>query len=61
MNDVKHGYGIFRWPDGGVYHGQWKEHKRDGYGYYKGIDGIDDYSQYKNHKRNGDGVQIENG
>ena len=58
---MRHGYGIYRWPDGREYYGQWKENKKDGYGYHKGSNGVDDYSQWKNSKRNGDAVQIENG
>jgi hypothetical protein len=56
-----HGYGIYRWPDGGVYYGQWKEDKKDGYGYKKSTDGTEYYGQWKNNKLHGDAVQIENG
>ena len=30
MSDKKHGYGIYKWPDGKIYDGFWKEGKQDG-------------------------------
>lgn len=31
---TKHGHGIFKWPDGRVYDGQWKSGKQHGIGTY---------------------------
>ena len=51
MKGDSHGYGIYRWPDGPVYYGQWKQDKRDGYGYDRNVDGIEYYGQYKDEKK----------
>jgi hypothetical protein len=51
MKGEKQGYGIYRWPDGRVYYGQWKEDKFDGYGYFKDANGIEYYGPWKNSKR----------
>jgi hypothetical protein len=61
MNTDMHGYGIYRWRDGRVYYGEWKENKHDGYGYYKDARGSEYYGPWKNHTRWGDAVQNENG
>ena len=61
MHGKKHGYGIFRWPDGRAYYGQWKEDKKDGYGYYSFTDDNEYYGEYKNDKRQNQGVEKENG
>ena len=32
MNDLKSGYGIFKWPTGRIYEGEWLEGKQHGSG-----------------------------
>ncbi len=32
MNDKKHGYGIYIWPDGKQFSGEWLKGKREGKG-----------------------------
>lgn len=32
MNDKKDGYGVFRWPNGKIYKGNWKQGKMNGDG-----------------------------
>jgi hypothetical protein len=61
MNGAFHGYGIYRWADGRVYYGEWKEDKHDGYGYTKYPDGKEYFGPWKNHTTWGDAVQYENG
>ncbi|CAD8060673.1 unnamed protein product [Paramecium primaurelia] len=36
-NNLFDGYGVYKWSDGKVYEGGWKEGKRHGYGKYQGI------------------------
>jgi 1-phosphatidylinositol-4-phosphate 5-kinase len=48
MNDLKHGYGIYRWADGGVYYGEWKENMKDGQGYKRWADGDEYCGEYMN-------------
>ena len=31
---MKHGYGIYHWPDGSVYHGDWVHNAISGQGIY---------------------------
>lgn len=58
MQDVKHGYGIFRWTaDRELHQGQWKFGKQEGYGYYSWYDGDEYYGQFKDDKRHGEGVK----
>ena len=56
MKGEKQGYGIYRWADGDVYHGQWKENNKDGYGYKRDANGTEYYGQWKGDKRQGDAV-----
>ena len=35
MNDLHHGVGIYIWPDGKTYHGEWSQNKQDGIGIFK--------------------------
>ena len=39
MNDKKEGDGIFRWPDGRIYNGKWRDGKQDGDGIYTTSEG----------------------
>ena len=34
------GHGIFKWNNGEVYEGNWKNDKADGYGEYQSKDGV---------------------
>ena len=61
MNDLKHGYGIYRWADGSVYYGEYKENKRDGQGYQRWANGDEYCGEYKNDMQHGEGVKQENG
>ena len=61
MNDLCHGYGIFRWADGSVYYGEWKENISEGQGPYKWADGDEYCGEWKNNKKWGEGVKKENG
>ncbi|CAD8166475.1 unnamed protein product [Paramecium octaurelia] len=36
-NNLFEGYGVYKWSDGKVYEGGWKEGKRHGYGKYQGL------------------------
>ena len=51
-----HGYGIYRWADGSVYYGEYKEGNHDGQGYKKWADGDEYWGEWKNHKEWGEGV-----
>ena len=61
MNDVKHGYGIYRWANGDVYYGEYKQKQREGQGYKKWPNGNEYCGEYKNDMKQGDGVKKENG
>ena len=61
MNGNKHGYGIYRWADGNVYYGEYKQNYREGQGYYKQPNGDEYCGEWKNHKKWGEGVIKENG
>ena len=47
----KEGVGIFFWPDGRVYEGQWKDGKQNGYGRYLNQDKEEKYGFWVNGKR----------
>ena len=53
---VRHGYGIYRWADGGIYYGLFKENSENGYGYKRFNDGSEYYGQWKNSLRSGEGI-----
>lgn len=40
MNDKKHGHGVFIWPDGRKYDGEWKDGNQDGEGMFHSKDGV---------------------
>ncbi len=45
------GYGVYRWANGAVYYGHWKENSQDGYGYQIYPDGRERFGQWKNGKK----------
>ena len=61
MNGLFHGYGIYRWADGHVYYGEFKQGKKDGHGYMRLANGDYYCGKYKNDKKWGEGVSQENG
>ena len=46
MNDRKHGYGIYRWAEGGVYFGEWKEDNKEGHAYCRFTNGDSYLAQF---------------
>ena len=40
MENVFHGAGTYRWPDGAEYRGNWANNKMHGDGAYTGADGL---------------------
>jgi hypothetical protein len=57
MNDVMHGYGIYRWADGSVYYGEYKYDNQDGYGYRKWSGSGNEYcGEWKNSMLWGEGI-----
>ena len=61
MNYYPHGYGIYRYPNGDVYYGEYKQKQREGQGYKKWPNGNEYCGEYKNDMKWGDGVKKENG
>ena len=49
------GKGIFKWPDGRVYEGEYKNDKKDGYGEFEWADGRKYKGYWKNGKQHGEG------
>ena len=49
------GEGIFTWPDGRRYEGQYKDDKKDGYGLFEWADGKKYKGYWLNGKQNGEG------
>jgi hypothetical protein len=61
LNGLKHGYGIYRWANGDVYCGEWKENNQDGQGYKRWADGEEYCGEWKNHMQHGEGILQKNG
>jgi hypothetical protein len=61
MNNRRHGYGIYRWADGGVYYGEFKENNQEGQGYQRWPSGTEYYGEWKNDMQWGEGVSQTNG
>ena len=40
MNDKREGNGVFKWKDGRVYDGQWKDGKQHGIGIFQSKDDV---------------------
>ena len=49
-------FGIFTWPDGEKYVGEWKDNKRNGQGTYAYADGDKHVGEYKDGKKDGQGT-----
>jgi hypothetical protein len=49
------GNGKFKWPDGRVYMGEYKNDKKDGYGEFEWADGRKYKGNWKNGKQHGEG------
>jgi len=52
----RHGYGIFKWPSGTEFLGQWKLNKREGFGYHRWANGEEYYGEFKEDTLWGKGV-----
>ena len=50
-----HGNGIYKWPDGRTYEGEYKYDKKDGFGIFKWNDGRIYKGYWKDGKQNGEG------
>lgn len=48
MDDKKHGYGEFYWPDGRSYRGYWSDGKQHGRGIYRGSNGQEREGEWAN-------------
>jgi hypothetical protein len=55
-NNKKHGKGIYTFPDGSKYDGDWEDNKKHGKGIFTWFDGSKYEGYYKNDKK-----QIANG
>ena len=53
-----HGQGLYKWPDGRQYEGNYVDDKKDGYGVYTYPDGRCYKGQWKNGKQHGEGLFI---
>ena len=49
------GHGVFTWPDGRRYEGDYKDDKKDGYGIFEWADGKKYKGYWQNGKQNGEG------
>ncbi len=49
--DIKEGFGVFTWPDGRKYTGEWKNGKQHGIGKYLGSSGQEREGRWKKGKR----------
>ena len=49
------GYGVFNWPDGRVYKGEYVNDKKEGYGEFEWSDGRKYYGFWKEGKQKGKG------
>ncbi len=49
--DKKHGHGVYTWPDGRVYDGQWVNGRQDGMGKYTDKEGITKVGMWSKGKR----------
>lgn len=56
---VTNGYGVFTWPDGRRYEGEWRKGKENGYGILSWPDGRRYEGHWNNNTRDGYGVEIK--
>ena len=54
-NNKMNGKGIFSWPDGRRYEGDYKDDKKDGYGEFEWNEGKKFKGNWKNGKQHGEG------
>ena len=47
---MKHGKGVYEWPNGELYDGQWWKGRKNGSGMWKGTDGDSYMGEWKNGK-----------
>lgn len=52
----KHGFGIYRWPNGRIYHGQWFADKMHGEGTESWPNGSRYHGQFRENRRSGHGT-----
>jgi hypothetical protein len=52
----KHGHGLYRWPNGRTYVGEWKDNQMDGEGVESWPNGSKYQGQFKANKRHGQGT-----
>jgi hypothetical protein len=50
-----HGVGLFEWPDGSVYKGEWENCRENGNGKFTGVNGTIYEGQWKDGKYHGQG------
>ena len=53
---MKHGHGIFYWPDGTFYDGEWQNDRREGQGTLHFCGGGNYTGGWKNNKKEGYGI-----
>ena len=56
VKNKRHGKGIFYYPDGSKYEGDWNENVRDGHGTYTYPNNDTYEGEWKNHQRHGKGM-----
>jgi hypothetical protein len=54
----RHGYGIYTYPDGSIYEGEWEHDNRNGRGIYTYADGGKYEGGWKDNKKSGQGTRI---
>ena len=54
------GRGVFTWPDGRKYEGEYKDDKKEGYGVFEWTDGKKYRGHWQNGKQNGEGEFYNN-
>lgn len=56
-----HGKGLFSWPDGRKYNGEYRDDLKEGYGEFEWADGRKFEGGWKSGKQYGEGVYIDEG
>ena len=55
MNGKMHGKGLYKWPDGGEYYGDYVDNIKEGYGIFKWVNGKIYEGEFKGGKPCGNG------